>query len=231
MWLPPGGQGLSQGRRRSHRLGVGLESRGASRTARELKLREPQNCEVALPVAPGNRDLLLLNPQAPSFPRSGRGPRAGGHGRQPGRFGSRSRPSGRRARETTGGHSRAPPHHLQPGLARGVGRGRGRRGPGGGRRRQPGAAARGSEGVRQLGAATDVQRQLGAAARGRRRGQAGWQLGAAAGEWRRRRQLGATPPRPQPAGSPEPQPRRLLQPCHPGCGKQGERQAVLAPLL
>jgi hypothetical protein len=181
-------------------------------------------------VAPES-DILLLSPQTPSFPRSGGGPCARGHGWQPGRFGSRSRPSGRRARETTGRHSRATPHHLQPGLARGVGRGRGRRGPGGGRRRQPGAAARGSEGVGQLGAATDVQWQLGATARGRRCGQAGWQLGAAAGEWRRRRQLGATPPGPQPAGSPEPQPRRLLQPGHSGCGKQGEHLAVLAPLL
>ena len=113
-----------------------------------------------------------------------------------------------------------------------MGRERGRRGPGGGRRRrQPGAPARRGAGVGQLGAAADVQRQLGAAARRRRRrrrrGQAGRQLGAEAGG--RRRQLGAAPPGPQPTRPAGPQPRRLLQPGHPGCGQQGEPEGIPRP--
>lgn len=167
----------------------------------------------------------------PASPRSGRGPGASRRRRQPRRRGARPGPAGRGAREAAGGHHGAAPHHLQPGLADGVGRGRGRRGPGGGRRRrQPGAPARRGAGVGQLGAAADVQRQLGAAARGRRRrrGQAGRQLGAQAGG-RRRRQLGAAPPGLQPARPAGPQPRRLLQPCHPGCGQQGEPEGSRSP--
>ncbi|XP_073861107.1 cerebral cavernous malformations 2 protein-like isoform X8 [Macaca fascicularis] len=101
--------------------------------------------------------------------RSGRGPGASRRGRQPRRRRTRPRPAGRGAREAAGGHRGAAPHHLQPGLADGVGWGY-RGGPGRGKRwRQPGAPARRGAGVGQLGAAADVQRQLGAAARKRRR--------------------------------------------------------------
>nr|XP_045218659.1 cerebral cavernous malformations 2 protein-like isoform X4 [Macaca fascicularis] len=157
--------------------------------------------------------------------RSGRGPGASRRGRQPRRRRTRPRPAGRGAREAAGGHRGAAPHHLQPGLADGVGWGH-RGGPGRGKRwRQPGAPARRGAGVGQLGAAADVQRQLGAAARKRRRRrwcrQAGRQLGAeAGGQWRW--QLGEAPSRSQPARPAGPQPRRLLQPGHPGCSQQGE---------
>uniref|UniRef100_A0A2K5UMW5 CCM2 like scaffold protein n=2 Tax=Macaca TaxID=9539 RepID=A0A2K5UMW5_MACFA len=139
----------------------------------------------------------------------------GGAGRDPG-------PPGAAPEEAAGGHRGAAPHHLQPGLADGVGAPR-RPGPGK-RWRQPGAPARRGAGVGQLGAAADVQRQLGAAARKRRRRrcrQAGRQLGAeAGGQWRW--QLGEAPSRSQPARPAGPQPRRLLQPGHPGCSQQGE---------
>nr|XP_045218656.1 cerebral cavernous malformations 2 protein-like isoform X1 [Macaca fascicularis] len=162
--------------------------------------------------------------------RSGRGPGASRRGRQPRRRRTRPRPAGRGAREAAGGHRGAAPHHLQPGLADGVGWGH-RGGPGRGKRwRQPGAPARRGAGVGQLGAAADVQRQLGAAARKRRRRrwcrQAGRQLGAeAGGQWRW--QLGEAPSRSQPARPAGPQPRRLLQPGHPGCSQQGSRGNIL----
>lgn len=165
----------------------------------------------------------------PTSPRSGRGPGASRRRCQPRRGGARPGPTGLGARKAAGGHHRAAPHHLQPGLADGVGRRRRRRGPGRGRRRrQPGAPARRGAGVGQLGAAADVQRQLGAAARRRRRrrGKARRQLGAEAGG-RRRWQLGAAPPGPQPARPAGPQPRRLLQPGHSGCGQQGEPEGTL----